>query len=148
MKKLIISAVFGASVALLSACGDAAEDTDTATAETGAAPTTAAVDTTASGSSDWPAGTRIVQEGDAYFRVDADGTRTAIPADTWRIETADGVRYRVDNTGTRVRIDEQGVDVDLDGPDVEGVDVDLDTNRKGNLDVDVSTDGTDASGPE
>ena len=145
MKKLILSAAMGASVLLLSACGDGAEEADTATAEAEtadtAATTTADAGTTAGG--DWVAGTRIVEEGGTTYRVAPDGTRTAIEGGEWRIVTEGDQRYRVDTTGTRVRIDEQGVDVD--GPDVEGVDVDLDTNSKGNLDVDVSTDGTDAS---
>jgi hypothetical protein len=147
MKKLIMSAALGASLLALSACGDRADDSDTATAEMDATDTaaTTAADTTTTASADWPKGTRIVQEGDTYYRIDPNGTRVAIPAGTWRIETVDGVRYRIDNTGARVRIDDQGLDVDLDGPDVEGVDVDLGTNRKGNLDLDVSTDGTDAS---
>ena len=144
MKKLIMGAALGASVILLAACDSGADTDDTAVADTETAIASGA-DTRTTASADWPKDTRIVQEGDTYYRVDTNGTRTAIPAGTWRIETVDGVRYRIDNAGARVRIDDQGLDVDLEGPDVEGVDVDLGTNRKGNLDLDVSTDGTDAS---
>ena len=53
----------------------------------------------------------------------------------------------VDPQGTRIRIDDEGLDLEgvASGPDIPGVDVDVGTNTKGNLDVDVSTDGTDAS---
>jgi len=99
----------------------------------------------ATASADWPRGTRIVQEGGATYRVNADGRRVRIENDDVRIVTDNGVRYRVNREGNRVRIDERGIDVDLDAPSVPGVDVDVGTNRKGNLDVDVSTNGTDAS---
>lgn len=61
--------------------------------------------------------------------------------------TEDGVRYRVDPAGARIRIDDDGLELEglASGPDIPGVDVDVGTNRSGNLDVDVSTDGTDAS---
>ena len=120
MKKLFLSSMLGASALALAACGDndAASDepvaVDTATADATVAGTTSAA-------ADWPAGTRIVEEG--------------------------GVTYRVDPGGTRVRIDDEGIDLRgaASGPDIPGVDVDVGTNNKGNLDVDVSTDGTDAS---
>ena len=56
-------------------------------------------------------------------------------------------RYRVDPSGTRVRIDDEGLDLEgaASGPDIPGVDVDIGRNTQGNLDVDVSTDGSDAS---
>ena len=91
----------------------------------------------------WPKGTRIVEEGGKTYRVNADNTRVEIPAGGYRVATVDGVRYRVDASGTGHRIDDDGVDIDL--PAVEGLDIDLGTNKNGNIDLDVSTDGSDAS---
>jgi hypothetical protein len=137
MKKLILTGALGATALLLSGCGDNQTDTvaeDTATVDTTTADTmgTTGMDTTAS--ANWPAGTRIVEEGGTTYRVDPDGTRVAIQNNEWRIVTENGVRYRVGPGGNRVRIDDRGIDVDL------GI------NDQGNLDLDVSTDGTDASG--
>src|SRR5690606_2618364 len=124
-----------ATALLLAGCGDndadtVAEDTTTIDATT-ADTTTMGSNTTAS--ADWPAGTRIEEEGGTTYRVNPDGTRIAIENNEWRIVTEGGERYRVGPNGARVRIDPRGIDVDL------GV------NDQGNLDLDVSTDGTDAS---
>lgn len=148
MKKLILTGALGAAVLLVSACGDT--DADTAAMEDDAALATdgAMADAgTPTASANWPAGTRIVEEGGVTYRVDPAGARVAIEDDSWRIVTEDGVRYRVDPRGTRIRIDDEGLDLEgvASGPDIPGVDVDIGTNRSGNLDVDVSTDGTDAS---
>ena len=143
MKKLILATAMGASVMLLSACGDNDAD-DTAVVEDTAPADSMAADTAATtASADWPKGTRIVEESGKTYRIDPSGTRVAIEDGSWRVVTEDGVRYRVDAAGTRHRIDDDGLDIDL--PAVEGVDVDLGTNKKGNLDLDVSTNGTDAS---
>jgi hypothetical protein len=144
MKKLLFTAALAPVAVLLSACGDNDAETpeaDTAVVETDTADT--ADTTTAAADPNWPAGTRIVEENDVVYRVNADGTRVEIEDDSYRIVTEGGVRYRVDAGGVRHRIDDDGLDIDL--PAVEGVDVDLGTNRNGNLDLDVSTDGTDAS---
>ncbi|HEY6816871.1 MAG TPA: hypothetical protein VI168_15150 [Croceibacterium sp.] len=143
MKKLFLGGALGATVLALSACGNDAATDDAAAVETAA--TDAAGATTAV--SDWPAGTRIVEESGVTYRVDPAGTRTAVEDGSWRIVTEDEVRYRVDPAGTRVRIDDEGMDLEgaASGPDIPGVDVDIGTNDQGNLDVDVSTDGTDAS---
>ena len=143
MKKLILSSAIGALALTLSACGDNDAD-DAATADE----TTAAVDTTAApaattADADWPSGTRIVEEGGKTYRVNTDSSRVEIEPGGYRIATVDGVRYRVDASGTGHRIDDNGVDIDL--PAVEGIDIDLGTNKSGNLDLDVSTNGTDAS---
>lgn len=143
MQKLIVTGALGAAVLALSACGSNADTDDTAVVtET---PTATATVTTAA--ADWPAGTRIVQEGDTVYRIDPAGTRVAIDDGSWRIVTEGDTRYRVDPAGTRVRIDDRGVDLEgaASGPDIPGVDVDIGRNAKGNLDVDVSTDGSDAS---
>lgn len=135
MKKLILTSAVGAFALLVSACGDA-DDADTAEVDataTTAADTSADTAGTTTASADWPAGTRIVEEGGTTYRIAPDGTRTVIADGEWRIVTEGGERFRVNSEGRRVRIDTSGIDVDLD------------TNRDGNLDLDVSTDGTDAS---
>ena len=146
MKKLILSGALGAAVLLVSACGD--NDADTATDDTAVVAEDTATDAAATtASSNWPSGTRIVEEGGVTYRVDPAGTRVAIDDNSWRIVTDKDTRYRVDPAGTRIRIDDEGLDLSgaASGPDIPGVDVDVGTNNKGNLDVDVSTDGTDAS---
>lgn len=142
MQKLIVTGALGVAVLALSACGG-----DAATDETAVVETPAATATVTTAAADWPAGTRIVQEGDVVYRVDPAGTRVAIDDGSWRIVTEGDDRYRVDPAGTRVRIDDEGLDLEgaASGPDIPGVDVDVGRNTQGNLDVDVSTDGSDAS---
>jgi hypothetical protein len=142
MKKLILTSAIGALALTLSACGDNdADDADAAGDTTVVETETAPAATTAS--ADWPTGARIVEENGVTYQVNPDDTRVEIPEGGYRIATVDGVRYRVDASGTGHRIDDEGVDLDL--PAVEGLDIDLGTNKSGNLDLDVSTDGTDAS---
>ena len=144
MKKLILTSALSAFALLVSACGDSADDTD-AVDDAGAVDTADTAATTAS--ADWPAGTRIVEEGGVTYRVDPAGARVAIDDGSWSIVTEDDRRYRVDPGGTRVEIDDDGADLEgaASGPDIPGVDVDVGRNTQGNLDVDVSTDGSDAS---
>ncbi|MGQ0557981.1 MAG: hypothetical protein ACT4OE_00080 [Sphingosinicella sp.] len=78
----------------------------------------------------WPQGARIVDEDGVVFRVDPDGTRVRLTDTDSRIVVEDGTRFRVDPDGTRVRIDDRGLNIDLP-------DVDVGINQKGNLDVDV-----------
>lgn len=143
MKKLIMAAALGTTALLLSACGDSA-DTEAEPAEVDNALDDA--DSAAAAAADWPAGTRIVDEGGTTYRVNADGTRVAISDGSWRIVTEDGTRYRVGSSGVRYEINEDGED--LDGAPDGGpgdIDVDVGTNASGNLDIDVSDDGTDAT---
>jgi hypothetical protein len=156
MHKLILTATLGAASILVAGCGDGggnnasgngANASDTNASSSGGADggnATGGGNGSTTASSDWPRGARVVEENGVTFRVDPDGTRVRLGTDT-RIVVDNGVRYRVAADGTRVRINEQGVDVDLDGPDIPGVDVDIGTNRKGNLDVDVNTNGQDAT---
>lgn len=62
----------------------------------------------------WPQGTRIVVEDGVTYRIGPDGVRVALGPNDSRIVIEEGVRYRVDPDGTRVRIDEQGVVIDVD----------------------------------
>lgn len=148
MKNLLVTSALGAAVFALSACGSSTDATDAAATDAAmadATPTATATVTTAA--ADWPAGTRIVEEGGKTYRVDPAGTRVAIDDGSWRIVNENGTRYRVDPAGTRVKIDDKGLDLEglASGPDIPGVDVDIGTNTKGHLDVDVSTNGKDAS---
>ncbi|MDP8994432.1 MAG: hypothetical protein M3N07_05530, partial [Pseudomonadota bacterium] len=86
--------------------------------------------TGASAGSSFPQGARIVEENGVTYRVDPDGTRVRLESTDSRIVVENGVRYRVDPDGTRMRIDERGAAIDLP-------DVDIGINNKGNLDVDV-----------
>ena len=72
-----------------------------------------------------PKGARIVEENGVTYRIGADNPKIVVEK---------GVRYRVDSSGTRVKINDQGLDIDL--PDLTP-DVDIGTNEKGNPDIDV-----------
>ncbi len=143
MKKLILSSAIGAAMVTLAACGSGTDEAAVDTAETDAGSAMA----DASANADWPAGTRIVEEGGTTYRVAPDGTRVELTSGDWRIVTEGDQRFRVRDDGTRIRIDEEGLDIDgiASGPDIPGVDVDVGTNADGNLDVDVATDGRDAT---
>ena len=148
MKRVFLTAALGAAALGLAACNNNEADDNAALAEgNDTAVTTGdangAATSTASADPDWPRGTRIVEDNGVTYRVNADGTRVRL--EDVRIVTENDVRYRVRSDGTRVRIDDDGLDVDLDGPDIPGVDVDVGTNRDGNLDVDVNTKGNDAT---
>ena len=58
--------------------------------------------------SNWPEGARIVVEDGVTYRIDPGGARVRLGSSDSRVEIIDGVRYRIDPGGTRVRIDEQG----------------------------------------
>ena len=122
----------------LAACGDTGNNQaayDNNAAGTEAADTNAAAGTRTA-ASNWPRGARIVEENGVVYRVDPGGERVVLGPNDSRIVVEDGVRYRVDPAGTRVRIDPQGVDLDVDLPDV-----DVGINEKGNPDVDVTPPG-------
>jgi hypothetical protein len=134
MKKLVLTAALGAGCLALAACGDNA--TNTAEANNGAAAAEAegagnAAGGTATASAAWQ-GARIVEENGVTYRVNADGTRVQLGANESRIVVENGTRYRVDPDGSRVRIDPEGVEIDVDLPDV-----DIGINNKGNPDIDV-----------
>ena len=120
MKRFTLSAVLGASVIGLAACGDyerneAAYDNGanaTGYAEGEAAGGNYAGTATAGGT--WPAGTRIVVEEGVTYRIEPGGARIRLGPDDSRIVIEDGARYRVDPGGTRIRIDESGAEIRVD----------------------------------
>ncbi len=155
MKKLILAAALGATSLALAACGDkSANNADAgnvsatgegdglATDANGTTTTTTSTTTTTA----FPKGARIVEEKGVTYRIDADGTRTALGATDSRIVVENGVRYRVDPDGTRVKINDRGLDIDL--PHVNMPDVDVGINDKGHPDVDVKTKGDNNAGPD
>lgn len=82
-----------------------------------------AYDTAAGGAgsdaaANWPEGARIVQEGDVYYRVEPSGTRVRLEPGDSTIVVDSGIRYRVDPRGTRVRIDDEGLAVRVEPGDV------------------------------
>ena len=118
MKKLVLTLALGTACLGLAACGDS--DTNTADAANAAgteAPANGSA--TQSASAAFPTGARIVEENGVTYRVDADGTRVRLGPTESRIVVENDVRYRVDPDGTRVRIDDEGVAIDVDLPDVD-----------------------------
>jgi len=135
MKKYILTT---ALVLGLAACNDRTVDADAdadngamATGETSEPAGTASTTTTTTTSS-FPTDARIVQEDGVTWRINADGTRVRLGDRDARIVIEGNNRYRVEPDGNRVRIDAQGRRTGVDLPDV-----DVGINSKGNLDVDV-----------
>lgn len=67
-----------------------------------------------SASSGWPAGSRIVVEDGVTYRIEPGGTRVRLGDSDSRIVIDNGVRYRVDPGGVRVRIDDSGAVIGVD----------------------------------
>ena len=65
--------------------------------------------------SNWPEGTRIVEESNVFYRIDPGGTRVRLEPGDSTIIVENGVRFRVDPGGTRVRINEEGAAISV-GP--------------------------------
>lgn len=156
MRNFALTAALGAACLALAACGGAednsAENENAAAAgEIGAMDGMESVNTdagaSAGGTSSFATGSRIVEENGVTYRVDADGTRTALGENDSRIVVENGTRYRVDPGGTRIRIDESGASIDIDTPDIDAPDVDVGVNDKGNLDVDVKDKSDGDEGP-
>jgi len=152
MRRFALTAAIGAACLGLAACSGGGEGNEAGNNAAGAAEGEGNGGGAAAGegngaggggnnaaSADWPRGTRIVEENGVAYRVDANGTRVRLGEGDARIVVENGVRYRVDPSGTRVRINEQGIDLDVDTPDidVDTPDVDVGVNNKGNLDIDV-----------
>lgn len=148
MKKLFIAAALGTSCLALAACSEAdvtKNEESGVTAEDNGAMVDANGGAVAATGSSWAKGARIVEENGVTYRIDADGTRVKLGDTDSKIVVENKVRYRVDPDGTRVKIDDNGLDIDL--PDVTP-DVDVGINKKGNLDVDVKTNGDNNAGPD
>lgn len=119
MRKLLFIASLGVASLGLTACGDRDVESN-ASANTSGTPASAAEsgDTASGGSTAagtaFPKGARIVEDNGVTFRVDPDGTRVRLAPTESRIVVEEGVRFRVDPDGSRVRISEEGLEVDLD----------------------------------
>ena len=143
MKRIAIIAAVGASCIAIAACSpaDVTENTESnAAAEAEGAGTEG---TSAAAGTAFPKGARIVEENGVTYRIDADGTRVALTDTDSRIVVEGGNRFRVDPDGTRVRIDVDGLSIDIDAPDV-----DVGINDKGNPDIDVKDKGDNNAGPD
>ena len=146
MRKFTLTLALGAACLGLAACGERdgnRADENSAVAEgegngataAGAEGEGAGAAAGATASASFPKGARIIEENGVTYRVDADGTRVRLGENESRIVIENGVRYRVDPGGTRVRIRDDGIEID--GPDIDLPDVDVGINKKGNPDVDV-----------
>lgn len=151
MKKFALTAALGATCLAIAACGDA--DTNTADANVAdanaslageAADTTVGANAAAGTTASFPKGSAIVEENGVTYRVDADGTRVRLGENDSRIVVENGVRYRVDPGGARVKIDDKGIDLT---PDIDVPDVDVGINKKGNPDIDVKDKDDGDTGP-
>lgn len=156
MRHFTLTTALGAASLSLAACGGAEEnaaenESAVAAGETGAMIGTGDLDANAAasggGTSSFGTGSRIVEENGVTYRVDADGTRTALGENDSRIVVENGTRYRIDPDGARIRIDESGAAIDIDTPDIDAPDVDVGVNEKGNLDVDVKSKSDGDEGP-
>ncbi|HEY0116783.1 MAG TPA: hypothetical protein VGB54_13800 [Allosphingosinicella sp.] len=90
---------------------------------TSAAPATGGAGTgnaQASTASAWPEGSRIVSENGVTYRVDRTGARVRLEPGDSRIVVENGTRYRVDAGGTRVRIDQSGAAVRIGDSTIKG----------------------------
>ena len=147
MKKTALTIAIAAASLGLAACGErdgnnSAEDMNAAgeatenagTGESGNEAGGAGSGNASSGGSaaagSWPQGARIVEENGVTYRVDPSGTRVRLGDNESRVVVENGVRYRVDPGGARVRIDERGIGIDVDPPrvDVDGPEVNVQVN--------------------
>lgn len=112
MYKLSLTLLAGSALAL-AACGGNKATTNATAANTAgnamAAAPAAAAPAGATTAAAWPEGSRIVTEQGVTYRIDTAGTRVRLGANDSRIVTESGVRYRVDPDGSRVRISPEGL---------------------------------------
>ncbi|MEA3064449.1 MAG: hypothetical protein QOJ27_888 [Sphingomonadales bacterium] len=152
MKKLAFATACTAACLGLAGCGGPGRDTaarnNLSVAGEGSATPTAesnGMDNAMASESGFPEGARIIEENGVTYRIDADGTRVRLGEKDARIVVENGVRYRVDAGGRRVRIDERGLGID--SPDIDLPDVDAGINNKGHPDVDVKDRDDGNKGP-
>ena len=117
MRRTALTLFAGAAALALAACDTAADNEAANAADNEAA--AGEGDGTATAAASWPSGARIVEEDGVTFRLDPDGSRVRLTDTDSRIVVENGVRFRVDPDGSRVRIDERGLDIDVDAPDVD-----------------------------
>jgi len=94
---------------------------------------------TATAEGDWAPGTRIVVEEGVTYRINPDGARVRLGPNDSRIEVVNGTRYRVDPGGTRVRIDEQGAAMGTVETDAVGANLNAGMNVGADTSVGVTT---------
>ena len=112
MKRLCLVAAAALPLGIV-ACSDGRDSAanQSIEASTNAAP---AGGETTTASVAFPRGARIVEEDGVTFRIDPDGTRIRLGDADSRILVEDNVRFRVDPDGTRVRIDPEGAEIAID----------------------------------
>ena len=122
MRVPLAAAICGLTALGISACSDYdsenqayAEGANDAYAEGAQAGGDYAGGTAASG---WPEGTRIVVEEGVTYRIEPGGARIRLGPGDSRVLVEDGVTFRVDPDGTRVRIDPQGAEIRAEPGDV------------------------------
>lgn len=120
MNRFVLAAAFGVTAIALVGCadnGDAADENVATTVDSTALENGDTADTaeTASASGNFPQGGRVVVEDGVTFRIDPDGTRVRLGPGDSRIVVEDDIRYRVDPDGTRVRIGPDGAQIEVDG---------------------------------
>lgn len=147
MRRFAITAALGAAALGLAGCGDYDEEAEynaegnaaygadgagNAGYGAGADGGNAAYGATAA--TELPAGTRVVVEEGVRYRIDPDGTRVRIEGSEPVIVVEEGARFRIDPDGTRVRIGPDGAAIDVDGD----VDADVRVGDDPSLEVNVN----------
>lgn len=108
------------SLALLgtAACSDYDREGDN-THETATAEGNATGHASDGASADWPEGSRIIVEDGVTYRIEPGGTRIRLGETDSRVVVENGISYRVDPDGTRVRIDPSGAEIQIDSGRIE-----------------------------
>lgn len=118
MTRLILAATSALATLSLAACDYDKQDYNEANAAYNAegaegyanqgAAAGGSYDGAAAAAGSWPEGARIVEENGVTYRIDSGGTRVRLEPGSSYIVVEDGVRYRVDPGGARVRIGTDG----------------------------------------
>lgn len=118
MRTSIFPTICGLALLGTAACSDYDREGDNAY-ETANAEGSATDYASEGATSDWPEGTRIIVEDGVTYRVEPGGTRIRLGETDSRIVVEDGISYRVDPDGTRVRIDPSGAEIRVDSGRIE-----------------------------